>query len=477
MIQKNKTFASFAFGCRVNQAEKEMLDRQLLSAGFSLDPNNPNLYLINTCAVTGKAEREARQLVYQLKRVLPQTKIIVTGCAATKWINENIKVEGVDWIIDNNNKEYIAQLLQQKLRISDGKMRGLEGEVVNPKKIILEANLSRKSKQFLNKGINWPATGETSKEVRPEKFVFEDLPNTTDKFINSGRLLVKIQDGCQRFCTFCIVPYLRGQPKSERITDIVKRIKNYELRIKEVILTAINTQAYGYDTGESFIDLLDNIIAKTKVPRISFGSIHPWSINDDFFRFYRSTLEHERLVKFFHIPLQSGSNKILSYMKRGYSREEFMEKLKTLERIHPMTFIGTDIIAGFLEETDKDFEDTYDFLSETPISRFHAFRFDRREKTAAYFMAKRLAEPTAAQKRKRVKALISLSQRKYHKFLGKHVGKTLPALFLEKRKNGFQEALLDNQIPALIKSEKDLTAQIREVQIEEIKEGKLMGKI
>lgn len=418
-----------------------MLDRQLSTIGFRYTEGNPSIYIINTCAVTAKAEREARQFIYQLKRKFPKTKIIVTGCAATKWINEGIKMQQADWLIDNVNKEYIVQLLQ------------VQGRALK------------------------------SMNSRPGLF---------GKFLCSGRLLLKIQDGCQRFCTFCIVPYLRGQPKSIRINELINRINSktplgwlaYKDSpgvegpdIKEVILTAINTQAYGFDTGKTFIDLVKSILGNTKVPRISFGSIHPWSINDEFFKFYQSTLNHNRLVKFFHIPLQSGSNKILSLMKRGYTREEFIEKLKTLEKIHPLTFFGTDIITGFLEETDSDFEDTYKFLKDSPISRFHVFRFSRREKTAAFYMAKKMKEPTPAQKNKRAKALIELSNKKYQQFLQKHINQTFPALFLERRIDRHQEVLLDNQIHAFIETSRDLTGEIVPVTVKNLKNDFLTGKL
>lgn len=259
--------------------------------------------------------------------------------------------------------------------------------------------------------------------------------------------------------------------------NIESRIKNYGDTIKEVILTAINTEAYGRDTGESFIQLINSIINKTTVPRISFGSIHPWSINDEFFAFYEKILPQKRLVNFFHIPLQSGSNKILTHMKRGYTREEFVEKLQMLKKINQFAFIGTDIIVGFLEESDKDFEDTYQFLKDSPISKFHVFRFSPREKTAAYFMRKRMHEPSPAQKEKRAKALSELSKKKYELFLRKHIGRTFSALVLEKRERDFQHVLLDNQIPALIKSIKDRRGKIVNVKIKDLNALLLYGEL
>ena len=159
-----------------------------------------------------------------------------------------------------------------------------------------------------------------------------------NKFISSGRMFLKIQDGCHRFCTFCIVPYLRGQPKSFSIKYLISSIKGLEKNVKEVILTAINTQAYGFDTGEKFTDLITSILENTPIERLSFGSIHPWSIDNAFLSLYEKLKDNQRFAKYLHIPLQSGSNKILSNMKRGYTQEELSEKLNKLHLIYPLTF-------------------------------------------------------------------------------------------------------------------------------------------
>lgn len=425
----SKTFSSISFGCRVNQAEKEALDRQLLLAGLTQNHQDPDVYIINTCAVTQKAEREARQFIYQTRRKMPRTKIVVTGCAATKWIIEKEDIKEADELIPNTAKEFAASLILKRLE-----------------------------------GTNKLLAPNTPRAILQR-----------DKFSKSGRFLLKIQDGCHRFCTFCIVPYLRGRPQSVSSAEIIQTIKTYQSAVKEIILTAINTEAYGYDSGTSFSELVETILEKTTIARLSFGSIHPWTIKQDFFDLYKKSLTEGRLVKFFHIPLQSGSNKILTLMKRGYTREEFIEKLKTLADFDPFTFIGTDIIVGFLEEEEKDFTDTYEFLRDSPISKFHIFRYSKREKTAGYFMSKRLKNVSPATKKKRAKLLAELSQKKYTAFLQKHVGKTFPALFLEKREDGYQSVLLDNQIPAVIKTNSDKTGKIHTVCINKLHKTSLIG--
>lgn len=433
----SKTFASYAFGCRVNQAEKEELDRELLSFGFQYSIADPSIYIINSCAVTAKAEREARQFINQIKRKHPKAKIIITGCAATKWIREKITIGNADWVIDNTSKNYIIRVLTKKE----------------------ENNSFHIDAKFCDRN-KW-----------------RHYIGSYNKYLSSRRLLLKIQDGCQKFCTYCIVPYLRKKAKSKSIKYLVSGIKELEDKISEVILTAVNTQAYGLDTKESFVDLIKNIMERTKVPRISFGSIDPGSIDRKFLAFYKKYADSQRLIDFFHIPLQSASNKILKLMKRGYTLEEYSEKINILAKINPFAFIGTDIIAGFLDETDSDYEDTYNYLAQSPIAKFHIFRFSLRQPTAAFYLARRLQEPSPLVKAKRARWLANLGRQKYRKFLVKHIGLTFPALFLDKRKNDYQEALLDNQIPVFIKSSKNLSGDIKQVKIEALKEDKLVGRI
>lgn len=423
----SNTFSSFSFGCRVNQAEREELDRQMLKLGYTFSEENPDIYIINSCSVTHKAEREAKQLVYQIRRKYPDTKIVVTGCAATNWLKNDIKVPDVDYLVDNASKEFLATLITR------------------------------------NTGT------EAHRAALPKA--------ASDKYLDSGRLIIKIQDGCQRFCSFCIVPYLRGLPKSHSIDSIVEKINSLKLNTQEVILTAINTEAFGYDTKEKFTDLLQAVIDRTSIPRISFGSIHPWSINDTFFDFYSKARETKRIVPFFHIPMQSGSDKMLGLMKRGYTRDEFMEKLNKLGSIEPMAFIGSDIIVGFLEETDRDFEDTYTFLEQTPISKFHIFRFSKRQQTAAFYLAKRLREPLPSQKIARAKKLAKLNEKKYNDFLQKHVGMTMDTLFLDKTEEGFRHGLLHNQVPIVVKTDKKIAGEIHDVKITEYRKGQLLATL
>ena len=431
-----KTFFSYVLGCRVNEAEKEMFDLRLIEAGFSQNEINPFFCIINSCAVTNKAERETRQLIYQLKRKFPQAKIVLTGCSATYWKKLDLGRDlPIDLLVDNLNKKYLVKFIVRRL--------------------LHQPSFDRGGQKQLGQ-ITYPIS----------------------KFLKSGRAIIKIQDGCHRFCSYCIVPYLRGTQKSYLIKDIIDKI-NSLTDIQEVILTAINTEAFGYDTDENLSQLIDLVINKASISRISFGSIHPLSIDQNFLNFYRKILNKHRLVNFFHIPLQSGCDKTLKLMKRGYTAKEFAWKIKEIKKINPYALVATDVIVGFLDESDKDFEDSCRFLKTNPIDKFHVFRFSNRDKTAAYHMRKRLSEASSEVKAKRAKALAALSQKKYQQFLqflvdNKYRSK---ALFIDKFEDGHQQALLDNQVPVWVKTSKIQPGFIKRLSLTKFENNKLIAEI
>jgi len=214
-------------------------------------------------------------------------------------------------------------------------------------------------------------------------------------------------------------------PKSRSIKEITTSIKDFQQNMKqitsdnkefdllsEVILTAINTECFGKDTGETLIGLIETLRKETSVPVISFGSIHPWSITDEFLSYYQSILPTNRLLPFFHIPIQSGSNTILTLMNRGYTTEDMIKKLKHIKAINPNVFIGTDIIVGFPGEGEKEFQETYTFLKNAPIDKIHVFRYSERPGTASAVLQKKYGEPTPQEKRKRSKLLLELNTKK-----------------------------------------------------------------
>jgi threonylcarbamoyladenosine tRNA methylthiotransferase MtaB len=422
-----KTFASFAFGCRVNEAEKIVMDKKMIAAGIKYDDAKPDIFIINSCAVTAKAEHEVRQLVNQTRKKFPDTRIIVTGCAATQWIKTKQKINGVDQLIANNQKNEIVRLFEQSNYFSEDKSAKT-------------AEFGQKKKD--DNLLTGPAAfNETS-----------STPLVPDKFTRSGRFTVKIQDGCNRFCSYCIVPYLRGKPRSRKIDEIIGEINGYDQIAKEVILTAINTEFFGIGAGETLPELLKEILKKTNIERLSLGSIHPWSINAELIDWYEKNSGNDRFVHFFHIPIQSGSDKILKLMHRGYTAEEMMDKLNRIQKINPKALIGTDVIVGFPGESENEFRETYDFLKNSPVSKFHIFRYSPRIGTQSIQFEKLNKSVSPADKIIRAEKLADLGKKKYEKFLKSLIGLSGKAQMLRDYQNGYQSALFINQIPVLIKS-------------------------
>lgn len=401
-----KTFQSFVFGCRVNEAERIRFDTELKKAGFTVDLNNPTYSIINTCAITGKAEREAKQLIYSLKRKHPATKVVITGCSATYWTKRKANTQLADIVITNTKKDAIAKLLT-----------------------------------------------ETISPISPDPGTITTNEVISDKFRYSNRLLVKIQDGCHRFCNYCIVPYLRGNPQSQTIDSIVNYINSYTPTPSEVILSAINTESFGKDTKETLVDLTKRVLRETKSKRIGFGSIHPWSITDEFLEYYSQTLSREeRFVHFFHVPIQSGSQTMLNLMRREYVLTDILSRLDHIKKIRPDAFIATDIIVGFLGETEVLFEETANTLESSPISRFHVFPFSNRMHTSAYYMRKRMIEPSPAEKKRRSTILRNLSDAKYIKFVSQLKGMQTSGLVISNTQ-GTLRVLAHNNIDLSVKQD------------------------
>jgi len=410
------------------------MDRELLSYGFSFTDVSPAFYIINSCAITAKAEREVRQHIYQTLKRYPHTTIIVTGCSATEWMNSDVQPPERTHFLSNEHKRNIVPYILTLL-----------------KEPVLASSFAP------------PCRGEV-----------------TDKFMQSGRLTIKIQDGCTRFCSYCIVPQLRGTPTSSSIASIVQEIQGSSFpldSIKEVVLTAINTEYFGKESGQTIMDLVDAICKETTVPRISFGSINPWSITDDFLSWYKHNSQNSRLVHFFHIPIQSGSDSVLTRMNRQYTTQELFKKITAIKAINPLAFIGTDVIVGFPGETDVEFEETRKFLVNSSIDRFHIFRFSLRPHTAAETMIQMLGEPTPAEKATRSQTLLSIGETHLTQFMQNNISRTTSALCLEPYKDGLQEALLDNQLPVYIQTDPLPAGTIVSIEITEMKNGRLRGRI
>jgi len=364
---KSIVFKTHTFGCRVNQAETSEIEKNLQKEGFRpiLDNEPSDIVIINTCVVTQKAEKEVRQLARRVRRENPQCFLILCGCAVDFWQKTDFPKLPVDLWITNKEKPRIAEILKKKLSFSPISL----------------------------------------------------IPLISPKF---NRQIIKIQEGCDQFCSYCIVSYLRGKPKSKKISQIVKEVKEAEKNgIKEIVLSGINLGFFGQNTNETILQLLKIILKKTKIPQISFGSIYPEVINDKLIKLYINNWKegNDRLRPFFHLPLQSGSEKILKLMGRKYSLKKFKSIIEKLHQALPQALIATDVIVGFPGETEKEFQETYQFLKNSPISKFHVFRFSPRKGTVAYKMEKEWGRVDEKTKKQRAKILRELGEKKYKNFL------------------------------------------------------------
>jgi len=420
------TFLTYTFGCRVNEAETETIDRKMQMNGYRRDIKNPDVVIINSCAVTQKAEREVRQTINQLQKKFPKSRLILTGCAATRWIQQKDPISLNVQAISNNEKMNIPDILNT---------------------LII------------------PISNEHS---TIEPFSYE----------KSGRAMIKIQDGCHRFCSYCIVPYIRGKPVSKTIKQIIREIQSLESKISDITLAAINTESFGRDTGETFTDLLDALLQKTNVQRLSLGSVHPWSVTDDFIQLYKKISINERFVRFFHIPIQSGCQSTLTRMNRHYDCKELEKSISKIKDIAPDTFIGTDVITGFPGETDEEFSQTQSFLTSASIDRFHVFRYSSRPGTQSVRMEKNYPPIEHEIVKIRSEKLLALSKEKLATFEKTCIGSTGLALILERKNSSGYAALFSNQLPVHVQTTHMLVpGSIKRIRITEIQNLVLLAVV
>jgi threonylcarbamoyladenosine tRNA methylthiotransferase MtaB len=358
-----KTFKIITFGCRVNQAESRQMGEKLASLGLKQEKNykKADLILINTCTITHKADREVRKQIRRIKRENKTCYLAAAGCWIEKQKKDNLL---------NNNKNQKEELFKKIDLFLTNKQK------LNIDKFIKQLN---KDKQEDNKKQN---------KKNQEQY--------KDKYAKSKKAIIKIQDGCNNFCTYCIVPYVRGRSKSKKLSQILKEIRQKQKQgIKEIILTGIDIADFKIKklkTKNHLAFLLKEILKKTNIEKISYGSINLKAITKEFLDLYKNKVKNKtkkRLSSHFHIPIQSGSNKILKRMGRNYTKEQIIKTIKKLNKnIKNFTF-STDIIVGFPDETEKEFLKTKKTLKtiknilKKRFTHIHTFRYSQRQGTTA----------------------------------------------------------------------------------------------
>ena len=413
---KKKTFYIESLGCKVNQYESDGIAAQLEAHGFSrADKGSPaDICIVNTCAVTSRAGMQSRQETRKLIREHPDATMIVTGCHAQTDPEQFKKISGVDLIICHQDKTLISTYLTRK----------------PPEKNLFEFRKPEYGKISRFVGFDRPVSGKMT------------------------RAYLKIQDGCNQFCTYCIIPYARGASVSMPFDKVMAHISGLNRQgFKEVILTGIHTGLYGLDLKPetSLTQLVKTLDEKQPVDQIRISSIEPHEITDDLINLARPG---HILCDHFHIPLQAGDNGVLSRMKRPYSVEQFSKVIQNIHATLPHAGIGLDVIMGFPGETDKAFENTYKLVLDLPVSYLHVFPYSPRKGTPAWHFTPKVPSDTA---KKRAALMRKLGAQKHREFIKSNQGRILKGLVQNQRdrRTGMLKAVTTNYLTVFIKNETD----------------------
>lgn len=429
MIQFKKV-AFYTLGCKLNFSETSTISRLFEDAGFAKVEfeEQPDIYVINTCSVTENADKKCKQLVKKALSINPNAFIVIIGCFAQLKPTEIGKIPGVDLVLGANEKFNIIEHLDQ---------------------------IEQKN-----------ATAKVS---------FDNIKNTNEfvpafSYGDRTRSFLKVQDGCDYFCTFCTIPLARGKSRNATIAETIKEAEKIALTdIKEVVLTGVNIGDFGQGNDEDFYQLIQELDKVEGIDRFRISSIEPNLITEEIIRF--SLIDSKRFVPHFHIPLQSGNNRLLKTMRRKYLRELYAERVKLIKEIDADCCIGVDVIVGFPGETDEEFMDTIDFLKDIDISYLHVFTYSERANTTAV----KLGESVPMNVRKeRSKMLHILSDKKKRFFYESNVGKEKTVLFEHEEDLGMMFGFTENYIKVKIPYNKELANTFQKVKLLEVDRDGLM---
>lgn len=416
-----KTFSILTLGCKVNQYESEAMSELFESRGYRQVENDDfsDVYIVNTCTVTNLSDRKSRQFIRKSKKNNPNSVVAVVGCYSQVSPEEVKSIEGVDVVVGTTERNRIVDLIEE----------------------------SKKNNEKIN-------------IVKDLKNVREFANTTNFDSNNRTRAYMKVQDGCNRFCTYCIIPFARGPIRSRTIEDSVREARTLADRgFKEIVLTGIHIGSFGMDLGDMrLIDLIEAIAEVDGIERIRLSSVEPIIITDDFME---RAVKTGKLCDHFHLSLQSGSNNILKAMNRRYTREDYIEKANIIRKYMPHAGLTTDIIVGFPGESQEDFEDSMKIVKEVGFSRIHVFKYSKRKNTRAAVMKNQIDGNV---KKERSEKLIALGE-EYQEIFERENMKTTQSVLFEEKHDGVYYGYTTNYIRVKAKSEEDLTNKIKKVKI------------
>lgn len=423
-------FCILTLGCKVNSYESEFIKERFLEEGFnqvSLD-EKPDVVVVNTCSVTNQSDAKSRHMIRMARKKSEDAILVVSGCSAQNH-QEKLMDLGIDILLGNKDKSRIVEYV---------------------KKYMSKKKPIRKFYDLSN-------------------VPFEDMMLKSEQ--DKTRAFVKIQDGCDNFCSYCIIPFMRGNIRSKDIEVATKEIECLvSMGHSEIVLTGIHTGSYGRGQEYDLVDLIERISKFDGLKRIRISSIEITELND---KFLEELKNNPKICDHLHIPLQSGCDKILKLMNRKYNTKEFEEKIQKIRSIRPNISITTDLIVGFPYESDEDFEETFEFLKKIKFTKIHTFPFSLRSRTKAEEMMDGMVDEKI--KKERVKKVLDLSFELEQEYYKKFVGKSL-SIIVENSKDAFSRGHSSNYI--MINTDKDLTeGSMATVKIESVDGLVVNGKV
>ncbi len=417
-IFKDKKVLFYTLGCKLNFTETSYIGKNLTENGFrkTKSGEEADVCVINTCSVTEIADKKSRQAINRIAKSHPNAFIVVTGCYAQLKPNEIAKLPNVDLILGANEKFNIIEHLNK---------------------------LEKKQTQILHSEIR-----------NVNKF----YPSVSQD--DRTRYFLKVQDGCDYFCSYCTIPFARGRNRNASIAETVALAqKTADEGATEIVITGVNTGEFGKSTGETFFELIQALEKVNGIERFRISSIEPNLLTDEILNLVAGS---EKFAPHFHIPLQSGSNEVLKLMKRRYTRELFAEKVSKIKQLMPNAFIGVDIIVGTRGETEEYFEDARQFIENLDISQLHVFTYSERENTQALKIEHNVSPQ---EKKRRSEILHAISEKKLQLFYNSQKGKKAKVLWESKKDGTNMSGFTENYIKVTAPYQKDLINTIQEIVI------------
>lgn len=425
------TFNIITLGCKVNQYESEAVEEIFQARGYEKKENNADIYVINTCTVTNMSDRKSRQMISRARRDNPEAVIAVMGCYSQVKPEEVAAIEGVDVVLGSRNKEEVVDLCENVLQ----------------------------NKKAIDKVLSFSETK-----------TIEELEISNQEAMT--RAYMKIQDGCNMYCSYCLIPYARGNIASRDMDSIKEEARRLAQNgYKEIVLTGIHVASYGKDlrNGTSLIDVIEEVAKTEGIERIRLSSMEPRHITRDFLERMKAT---GKACDHFHLSLQSGSDDILRAMNRKYDTKIFKEKVNLIREVFPNAGLTTDIIVGFPTETEENHEETKDFVKDIKFAKTHLFKYSKRDGTKAASMK---PEVDGNVKKVRLKELEAIEEVNRLNFLKNQIGKTLSVLFESKSDmEGYKSGYSTNYLRVNVKADIG-DNEVRDVLITEIKNDELIG--